>query len=253
MADRPHWALLAPVEPAILEAALAAELAPFYPDTEERVWTITSGESSQGAYHALAWHRTGDEGLGEALAKSLSAGHDGTFYVLYLYPEDLMALAFEHGRGPRPLERHPYRLAAQLGIRLAGAPEDSSPLNASVCVAPGSTPAAVAQVFGLDEPPSDAPLHIESTSVGSAVYSDRGGIGMFLNHLAAALPGPIYCLTTDGSRFMVEIREGDRTLYFEHPHRELRDVEHVEEVLGKTDPREIARALAVDPAWLGWS
>lgn len=206
----------------------------------------------RGDYRGIVWYREGDEGTPEALAKSLSAQHKGEFFVLYLDPEELVTLAFHAGTGPTLLDRHPYHHAADLGCQI-GDTREKVQLNQSVCVVPEASVDAVAQVFGLESPPSGGPLHIESTTLGVAVFSDRGGIGGFLDDLCAAFAGPVYCVTADERRFLVEIAEGAERSFFEYPARELRHVRHVSQVRGQCEPRSILSELAVPPVGLRWT
>jgi hypothetical protein len=198
MNSRPEWAILAPMDSATLQAEFN-RLATQAFDAAS-AWMPISGESE---YSGIGWYRPGDDGLGEEFSECLSAAHAGVVYVLYLDPDHQTVLAFEGGRGTGSLPDHPLRLAARLGCQLPVEWVEATPaLNRSVCVVPGASREQVARVFGLDTPPVQGPLHIEDLRNGGVgVYSDCGGIGIFMDDLSEAFDGPVYCLTGDSERF----------------------------------------------------
>lgn len=258
---RPVWAILAPLDPAVLRARAEAIRQERYrpADAYEPPWEAVPGSSGTSA---LVSYELGSEGTDAGIAEELSAGAPGQVLLLRFAGDNEAAWGYEGGRLAVEREDPAAAVAAEFGIELPGLPAEE-PLphleHPSLCLVPGHPPDGVARILGFDAPPS-GPLHVEAVRDGSAVYSDAGSAAIFLRKLSRGAGGPVYLLASHdrGAAFTcLLVDDGEDVGRFEYPAAPpggaggFDDAPLLQDVAGETEPVRILEALGVPPSLLG--
>jgi hypothetical protein len=246
----PAWAVLAPASPARLGSLLRGYWSAHHAGLED-VLPIPRVVEGTGAY-AAAVDRSPGARTAEAvpLARALSGQVDGTVYLLDLGEDREAPRAWRRGEPAAAPEQNAHVLAAELGVALPLAPRfpaAPSPGGGLVLVEGASEPEVRAAVEPLERP---GPIRFSVELGERGVLVRRGGLTTFAYDLSEALPGrTVWALEWDAGRFTcAEARDGEMVAFFAHPgatDAERANLPVVDQVRGRRDPAEIARALGV--------
>jgi hypothetical protein len=221
-----------------------------HPGDDFEPWEIRPGPKK---YTAIVEHDPGSEHTGEEeIAESLSRVHPGKHYVLHFHEDSPWVAVFEGGKRTRVLGDSPYEVAKRLGVSLepTAPPRTIAAEPRNALVIEGATSDEVAKAFEVDQKGRKA-LGIERVALGVRV--DPGGpdetLGAWAYDLSTQLGKRVYVLSwfPDRCELLLNVVKGGREVArFEWPPPTKPEPLQAKEILGKSTPQEIARALGLD-------